>query len=266
MRKVAVSVAIGLFAGLALVGAYIGAPYAGIHPDPALAIVVAAALAFGSSTALFAQTALGKPVPKPKGSELLGKKIRDLDAGFVTAFPSDGTGTLRLVIKPDTRIDLLDVVKNGTSYENNKILVTFRKSSDKNAVFNPIPLKQLFLALKDKANFLHVLLVDDHDEYVGYIPAFYARSNFTGDNAETMIRRYIIDVLAGSLPSDTLRSIGGLGSNDWISNEEKVASAMKRMADGLLRGLVVLRGGRHRQPIAVIYADDLIRATTPVPG
>jgi hypothetical protein len=167
---------------------------------------------------------------------------------------------------------MLDVVKNPAGYSNSKFLVTFKKGSEKAAMFgpapngfNPIPIKQLFIALKDKPNFLHVLLVDEHDEYLGYIPAFYARSHFAEENSEPAIRRYIIDVLSSASASTVLREIGGFSTEDWVSNEDKVSVAMSRMSDRLLRGLVVLHGSHHRRPIAVVYADDLIRATTPRP-
>src|SRR5689334_12247847 len=112
MKRVALSLAIGVAAALLLTGAYVGTLYAGVRLPPTFLAVIAAALAFGSFVALFAQNAIGREPAKPKGLELLGKKIRDLDPGFVTSFPLEGSGIVRLLIKPDTRVETLDVVKH----------------------------------------------------------------------------------------------------------------------------------------------------------
>ena len=47
MNKVAISTAIGVGAGVALAGAYIGAPYAGLYLTPTSVMVFAAVVAFG---------------------------------------------------------------------------------------------------------------------------------------------------------------------------------------------------------------------------
>jgi len=78
MNKIAISCAIGAGAGLALAGAYVGAPYAGVHPTPTAMMVSAAVVAFGSSIALLTLSVLGRTEKKQeKSSKRLGKLGED---------------------------------------------------------------------------------------------------------------------------------------------------------------------------------------------
>ncbi len=154
--------------------------------------------------------------------------------------------------------ETLDVVKHSSSYLDRPVLVTIKKSKD-TRVFNPIVLKQLFAALKPFPGFLHILLTNEHDEFVGYIPAWRARTDFTGTNAETKIREYIVDVLADPSTSTKLRDIGGLAMEDWISDGDTVAAAARKTSEGLLRGLVICKSGRKRKPYGVIFTEELYK-------
>ena len=78
MNKIAISCAIGAGAGLALAGAYVGAPYAGVTLTPTAMMVSAAVVAFGASIALLTMTALTRPEKKLRNpSQRLGNLGED---------------------------------------------------------------------------------------------------------------------------------------------------------------------------------------------
>jgi hypothetical protein len=269
MGKVAIAAA----AGVVVAGILLAAMYLGIQLPPALLMSVAAALSVGAATAVLTRYALDRPKERPRGSELLGKRIRDVK-DLVTGFPKGG-GAVQLVIKADTIVDELEVVKNPASYADRDIVVKFKDngkpSSNPGAVFNPVTLKRLFSALKGQPNFLHVLLLNSHDEFVGYIPGFRAKTQFTGPNGEGQIVKYIIEILADHdeksdedgtsyAKSVILREIDGLAKTDVINDEVKVEDAQRRMQGGFHR-LMVLHGGRHRKPTGLLFSERLLEVT-----
>ncbi|MBU6298081.1 MAG: hypothetical protein KGJ79_06465 [Alphaproteobacteria bacterium] len=244
----------GVGAGLALGGAYVAAPYAGVSLTPASVMVAAAVVVFGSSITLLTFGALGK---QEKKKEIAARRISDLGRDDFAHFPTSGA---RIVLRPDSVIEELDVVRNPSSYTKKDVFVTIKKSSGK-SVFNPVLIKNLFGALKNFENFLHILLVNEHDEYIGYIPAAYARMRLVGPGAETLIVKYIIDVLATPREkSIDLREINGLSIDEKIFDSDTVASALKKTSEGLFRGFTVFKDKRNRKPIGVIYEGDLIKA------
>lgn len=253
MNKVAISALVGLTAALLLWGAYIGAPYVGIRLSPELLIAIAAVVAFGSSVAILTFSALSKPEKKkPKRS----RQLNDLATEDYAHFPAGG---LKITLRADTVIDELDVIRNPKNYDKKDIFLTVKKSPGKQ-VLNPILVKRLFVALKDFENFLHILLVNEHDEYVGYIPAAYVRWNMVGDDAETKIVKYIVEVLAEPVAkSIRLREINGLSMDETVFDNETVSAALRKVSDGLFRGLVVFKNKRNRKPSGVIYEEDLIK-------
>jgi hypothetical protein len=254
MNKVAVSCAIGVVAGLVLAGAYIAAPYAGLQIAAAQAMVFAAILAFCSSTAAFVLVALNKPVKEkvPRST-----RFNDLPATeFVR--PLQEPGGLHITMRPDSTVEILDVYRHPETYADKSILVTLKKSSGK-SVFNPVVLRQLFTALKTFAKFDHILLMNEHDEFVGYIPALRARTDFIGNNGESAITKYIINVLAEPATSSILRDIGGLSTDEMISDNDTIARAVELTWDGLKRGLVICKGRRNRKPVSIIFKEDLYK-------
>lgn len=259
MGKVAISAAVGV----AVAGALLAAMY---FLPPAMLMSAAAALAAGAAAAILTRYALERPRQKSRGSELLGKRIKDVK-DLVSAFPK-GSGAVQLSVKADTAVDELEVVKNPSSYSTKDIIVTVKDGGKGNGpaqVFNPVTLKRLFVALKDQPNFLHVILADRHDEFVGYIPSFRAKSEFTGANAEGQIVRYIIDVFADHAKSVNLHQIDGLSNTDTISDEAKLSDAQTRMEGGFHR-LVVLHRGRHRKPVGLLHSEQLLAKTKPSAG
>ena len=260
MNKTAISIAIGFAAGLALAAAYIGAPYAGLAFSPAQVMVAAAAILFGSAVALLTLSAFPKPDKKKARSS---KRLSDLGVDDYSHFPTSG---LRIVLRPDTVIEELDVVRNPSSYTDKSIFLIIKKSSGK-SVFNPVLIQRLFEKLSGFQNFIHILLVNEHDEYIGYLPAAYARMSLIGENAESLIRKYIVNVLASPCGSDVLRQISGqipgLPVDECISDSETVSAALKKVTEGLFRGLVVFKDTRSRKPIGVIWSEDLIKLVIP---
>jgi hypothetical protein len=250
----------GVGAGSVMTAAYFGAPYAGYHISAMTMTLAAAVAAFGASISLLTLSALTRVEKKKPASTT---RLRDLDFKAFEHFP---TGGVRIVVKPDTAVTDFGVVRHPKDYEGRDVFVTIKKASGK-SVFNPIVLKQLFEALKNFENFIHILLINEYEEYIGYVPAAYARAYMIGDNAETQIARYITDVLADPGYSIVLREIGGfsmkkcigLSVRDCIPDDALVSEALKKMTDLHLRGLVVFKDQRNRKPVGVIYDEDLVR-------
>lgn len=264
MRKIALSAIVGIVAAAVVAGAYFGARYAGFAISPELLMAMAATLAFGASTAGFTLMAMSKPAEKKKITR--STPLSDLPAKeFVQALAEDKA--VQIVMRADSLAETLDIVKHPASYMDRPVLVTIKKTKD-SKVFNPIVLKQLFTALRPFPEFRHILLTNEHDEFIGYIPAAAARGSianpddhesFTGPNGETQISKYIVDVLNDPASSTRLRDIGGLAMEDWISDGDSVADAAKRTWDGFVRGLVVCKDRRKRKPYGVIFAGDLYK-------
>ncbi len=251
MRKVLVSAA----AGSAAAAAVLAALHFGVRVSPETLMMTTAALSVGAAAAMLTRLAVETAAPKDNRARLLGKRLKDVK-GLIDPFPK-GAGSVQLSIRSETQAADLDIVKNPASYLDKDIVVTIK---DGGKTFNPVTLKKIFLALKQQPNFVHLLLVDKHDEFVGYIPSLRVKNEFTGDDAEVLISRYIIDVFADHANSANLRVITGLGNTDTISDEDTLSKAPDRMQGGFLR-LVVLHGGYHRKPIGLLHSERLVSAT-----
>ena len=276
--KGVVAALVGIGAGLLLAAAYYGAPYAGFQITPASLTLVAAVAAFCAAMSLVTLVML----PKAKKRKIEGIRICDLPREAYERFPTDGP---RPMVRPDTLPKDIGAIRDNdtTKYANKNIFVTLKKGK---GVFNPNVLKQIFAGLKGYANFVHVLLVNEHDEYIGYLPAMYARSYMIGDTGELLIARYITDVLenpnlpnlreisgtmpdpGGAAPQINGKGVGdgylvkkciGLSQRECISDSRSVAEAIERVTKDHVRGLVVFRGDRNRKPIGVLWDEDLLR-------
>ena len=247
MNKVAVSAAVGV--GVA--GAAFAAPYAGVQIPLTTMIFAGAALSMGAASAILTNALLAKP-PKKARNDLMSERLST--SGLILNFPKPSE-SLALSVRPETRPELLDAVKNPGRYS--KDIVVWLRGT-KEAKFNPVVLKQLFTALSREGNFLHVILTAKNDEFIGYIPAAYARTSFCGPDAEVQIAKYIVNVFADDANSVNLREImGGAGKSDVISDSAEVADAIKRMAGGFKR-LVVLHNGYHRKPVGLLDFNELM--------
>lgn len=255
--KGVVSAVTGFGAGLLIAAAYVGAPYAGLHLSPTVVTLAAAVTAFAASVALLTLTALTRPDEKKPATS---RKLRDLDKKAFAHFPSHG---VRLELKPDSTIEEWDIVRNPSareSYADRDILLVIKKSKAKQP-FNPSVIRKLFNALKLYQGFIHITLVNEHDEFVGYMPAAYARLYLTGDGAEAQIVKYIVDVLTNPDAGTVLRDIRGFSRHDTIFDHMTVRDAQKKVTEDHLYGLVVFKEKRNRKPLGVIYEEDLVKLT-----
>ena len=251
--KVAISALVGVTAALVMGGGYVGARYAHIHIDPQVLMVAAAVVAFSSSVTILTFSALSKPdKKKPKRTRALS----ELELGDFAHFP---TGGLKIVLRPDTVLEELDVMQHPSAYQAKDVMLTLKKSTGKSE-YNPVKILALLEKLRRYYNFLHILLLNEHDEYVGYIPAAYVRMKLMASSAPLdLIKKYFIDVLKEPSSSYILREINGLSNDESVFDNETVTAALKKVSFGLFRGLVVFRNKRNRKPIGVVYEEDLVK-------
>lgn len=252
MGKVALSAVLGVLAA----GAVMAAPYAGVHLPPGLMMMLAAALSVGAAVAVLTRTVVDRSTGKSPKEALLSSQLREVNQ-LIARFPR-GSGVLELSVKPDTLFDKFDVFENPGKYLSHDIYVTLQAA--KNMKFNPVELKRVFVALKDQPGFVHLVLLDARGEFVGYIPGFNAKREFTGANAEVQLAKYVNDVFVDDNNSINLRQIEGAGKFDVVSDETKISDAIIKMAGGFRR-LVVLRHGYHRRPIGLVNFSDLMNET-----
>ena len=254
MQKVALSAAIGV----AVAAAVLALPYAGLKVAPVTLMMVAAALSMGAAASVLARTLMDKG-PAKTAKELLGSTQIKKGAGSLdNKFPDGSHGSVVITLKPDSKVELLEVIKHPQNYVTKDVMVTLRKVEG--VTFNPVELKKLFGALTAQPGFTHLLLRDEHNEFVGYIPGGAAKSSFTGPNAESQIAKYIVGVFADAANSVYLHDVHGASSTDWIDDEKNVAEAFERMSGGF-RCLVVLDDANRRKPLGVITYESLMGQT-----
>jgi hypothetical protein len=262
MGKVLVSAAAGVAAAAVVLAAFA----LGLRISPELLMMIAAALSVGAAVSVVTRHVVDAPAGKTDREKFLSRHLRDVK-DLIDLFPRGG---VRHVIRSDTSLDNLDIAKNPASYQSEDILVVIKEGPKG---FNPIVLRQIFEALQQRPNFLHLLLRSKEDDFVGYIPGHVAKREFTGSNAEARIAEYIVNVLEDAAGNDkdadgerryansaNLSKIGGLGRTDTISDEATLSHALDRMEAGFLR-LVVLRGGHHRKPVGLLHSEKLVPAT-----
>jgi hypothetical protein len=255
MRRIAVSAAVGVLAGVLLAGAYLLAPRLGIALSHSLIMVIAAATAFGSSVTAIALS-LGKAAERTGPGGVMTLQLKRA-ANMMEKFPGRD-GALDLTLRADQKVDQLEVVKNPESYKTKDI--TLRLKGGGSGRFNPIDLVALFRALNQQPGFIHLLLLDKNDEFIGYLPGFAAKREFTSGAAESAVAKYLIRVFEDDSQSAMLPQIDGAGKFDIISDEAKVSDVLAKMAGGFRR-LVVLKNGYHRRPIGLVNFSDLMMGT-----
>jgi hypothetical protein len=255
-NKGIVSAVAGIGAGLLMTAVYVIAPFAGIRISPAMVTMMAAVAAFAVSVALITLTALSKPDDKKAKPWM---RLGDLQPGQFLAFPRSGP---RIVIKPDTLLKDLDLDRNEASYQKNDVMVVIKKGTGKATTFNPLVIGEILTKIAPLGGFNHLLLLNEHDEFVGYLPSWPVRTTILGNNAVLQITKYIINVLNDPVgKSATLREIGGMGLAEMVPDTILVTHALKTLSEGLFRGLVICKGKRNRKAYGVIYEDALVRAT-----
>jgi hypothetical protein len=253
-----IAVASGLAAALVLAAVYFGAPYAGLHLQAPL-VAIAACIAAGYAVAGLIHLGFNKP---PLGRAYSSSRLNeDPVAHFILPFKEPGT--VAVLAQPNVTLDVM-LLRNGSMFRepekhaDKKVFLTIKKS--KKEVFNPVVLRSLFEAIKPFGKSEHVLLVNEHDEVVGYIPWARASKELVGENAETKIRKYILDMLDDPAKSAELRKLDGMGAEDIISDTATIheAAQMTWFHDPL-HGLVVYSGKRNRKPIGVINKNALLQ-------
>lgn len=261
MRRVAIAAGVGVIAGLLVAGVYFGAPLVGFHFDVSVLVALAAILAFASSVAAFTLSALGRPVG---GRAHASTRMTESPVWeFITPFKE--RGVIALVVRPGMAVEHVlmrhqSVFDNPGANADRKFLVTLKKTKKGLEPFNPVVLKALFEKLKPFSKSEHVLLLNEHDEFMGYIPWEKAIKEFTGDNAETKINKNIVEVLDDPSKSTRLRTIGGMATQDSISDTASIHEAAKKTwYDDPMHGLVVYHGDRNRKLVGVIARNSVLQ-------
>jgi hypothetical protein len=254
MSRIAVVATGTVLAVLAPLAAYFAAPRFGIHIDSSLVILVAGALAFGASTAalLLAATSrpgAARPYQRTRLNEMpVTQKIslfRDADKLEIIARPEQSAGEIL--------VRFGDTFKNPPEQVEKKFVVTLRGT--KKAAFNPVVLRQLFATLAP-FKLEHVILMQEGETFVGYIPGKRAAADFTGTNAESKITDCIVKVLANPSETKALKAMNGATMNDIVADTDNIRQAViKFNADDTVQELVV---HRHLKPIGVITKSDLL--------
>ncbi|MEI9993894.1 MAG: hypothetical protein WDM91_04810 [Rhizomicrobium sp.] len=260
MKRIAIAAAVGIATVVLLAAAYFLPPYLGWHVDPSKVVAASAILATGASLAAFLLVAMGRPpvVARVAEASPLDKDpvkqfvalFREPEPLTITAMPGQSVGEMT--------VRLGDLLKNPEKNAAKPILLTIKDS--KKDVFNPVRLKELFEKLKPFTGFQHILLLNDKGDFIGYLPAETAKKDFTGENAETKIAKFIVDILAHPDKSDTLRSMKGAGQDDTIAETADIRDATKKMwANDKVQGLVVYR---RLKPVGVIDKQSILALTT----
>jgi hypothetical protein len=261
MRNSWIALLIGAAAGSVMAGAWIGAPYMGLHVQPATLVAVAAILAFATSIATFALLATNKPDHGASRATL------NLDEKPATAFifPFRSENLSQIVLKPETPLAMA-LARFGTTFErpssemSRNIMVTLKAS--RRMPFPTTTLQQLFLMLKS-FKVQHVLLVDDKDRFVAYIPGARALKEFTGGDAADKITKYVVRVLLNPDSSEIVHEIGGNAQSDTIKTSQDVGDARKELwKDETVQGLVVLR---KMKPVGYISRLDVLKLHAGLP-
>jgi len=244
-----------------MAGAWFGAPYLGIALQPATLVAIAAILAFATSTATFALLAQNRP--GYGGARATLYLNEDPAAEYV--FPFKAENLSQIFLKPETPLavalarfgNMFDVPASDKA---RSFIVTLKAS--RRIPFPTTTLQQLFLVLKS-FKVLHVLLLDDKDRFVAYIPGARALKDFTGDGAADRITKYIAQVLDNPDRSSVVHEIGGTAQSDTIKSTQDIGDARKELwKDESIQGLVVLRKFR---PVGYISKIDVLKLHAGLP-
>src|SRR6185312_4820728 len=194
MNRVALAIASFLAVAGVLAGAYFAAPYAGFRVDLSMIVAAAAMLAAACSVAVLALVLTGR---QSGGRAYASTKLRE-DPVWQFISPFKGEGAIQLLARPGLPVDVMvmrheRVLGRPSDHPDQKIVLTIKKAKRGGEMFNPVVLKALFEKLKPFAKSEHVILVNEHDEFMGYVPWANAIKEFTGDNAETKIGKNIVE-------------------------------------------------------------------------
>ena len=255
MWKRLIAALIGVAGGVLLAGAYFGALYAGVHIKPDVVVAVAAACVFAGAVAVFALVAMDRPAFRSAKAALLLNERPATE--YIFYFK--GADILQVSAKPDMAVGEM-LVRFGEAFKappdkmTKPIVVTLKGSSKK--PFATMTLQQLFAMLKPY-NLEHVLLMNEKDEFIGYIPGKRAVKEFTAEKAMDAIDKYIIKVLSKPEECAVLRDIGGATREDTVAENDTAFQAQAKLwANEKVQGLIL---HKHLKPVGFISKVDVLR-------
>ncbi|MEJ0044033.1 MAG: hypothetical protein WDM81_18265 [Rhizomicrobium sp.] len=255
MWKRLLAALIGVGAGLAMAGAYFGALSAGIHLRPDMVVAVGAACVFAGAVAVFALVAMDRPAFRSARQGI----VLNEDPAKEYVFAFRGTDTLQVTARPEQSIGEI-FVRFGDTFKTppeqmRKSIVVSIKGSDKKP-FLWMTLHQIFMMLKPY-NVEHVLLSNEKDAFIGYIPGKRAMKDFTGEKAMDAIDKYLVKVLQTPADCAVLRELGGATRDDTIAETDNAFQAQAKLwANEKMQGLVL---HKHLKPVGYISKVDVLR-------
>jgi hypothetical protein len=255
MRKRLIAALIGAGAGALVLGAYYALLRAGIQVRPELLVGGGAALVFAGAVAVFSLVAMDRPAFRSGVTPLLLNEDPATQYVFFFKHP----GALQITAKPDASVGEM-LVRFGDAFkassaEMTKTVVLTLKGGPKKP-FATVTLQQLFGTLKP-FSLEHVILTNDKDELIGYIPGKRAAVEFTGDKAVAQIDKYLVQVLVDPEKCAVLRELGGVTRDDTIgADDDSLHAQAKIWANEKANGLIL---HRHLKPVGFISKMDVLR-------
>jgi hypothetical protein len=254
MRKVAIAAGVGAAAGLLLTGLYAAYVFAGGTLSPQATAVIAAAIVLSCAVAMFALVVMDRPIYGTTRT----LKLND-EPAVEYIFPFRGENIAQIAARPETPLAMMlarfgDAFKKTPAEMTKDITVTLKRSTK--MPFATITLQQLFLTLKP-FRLEHVLLLDETDHFIGYIPGKRASKEFTGDNAADKITKYIVNVIEKPDDAAVVREIGGVPDADTVKDNDNVRYVEAMLwANESINGFVVKRKSK---PFGYISKVDVLR-------
>jgi len=255
MKKRLLAALIGVVAGLLLAGVYFAAPYAGFHLRPDMVVAVGAAFVFAGAVAVFALVAMDRPAFRNARAAILLNE----DPAKEYVFPFRGPEMLLVTARAEQSIGEIfvrfgDTFKTPPEKMRKSIVVAIKGSAKKPFLW--MTLGQLFTMLKPY-NVEHVLLSNEKDEFIGYIPGKRAVKEFTAEKAMDAIDKYIIKVLSKPEECAVLRDIGGATREDTVAENDTAFQAQAKLwANEKVQGLIL---HKHLKPVGFISKVDVLR-------
>lgn len=255
MRRRLIAAVIGLGAGALLLGAYFAVLHYGIPLRSDIVFAAAAAFVFAGAVAVFALVSMDRPAFRNTRAAL----VLNEDPAKEYVFFFRGAGTLPITARPEMSVGEM-LVRYGDEFKSppdkmtKAIVVTIKGSAKK--PFPAITLQQLFTILKPYS-LEHVLLTNEKDDFVGYIPGKRAAKEFTGDKGIENIDKYIVSVLAKPDEAAILRELGGVTADDTIAEGDNAfEAAAKLWKNEKVQGLIL----HHKlKPVGFISKVDVLR-------
>jgi hypothetical protein len=253
---------VGVLVAVLLAAAYFAPPYLGVQVDPAKVLAVGVILTAGASLAALVYSISNRPAPvhggrittiSPLNEDPVKRFIalfNDPDATTVTVTATPGMSTSEILSRHS------ETLKDPEKCADKRIVFVIKAGRK---MFNPLDLKGVFEKLKAFDTFYHVLLLNEKEEFVGYIPAETAKKDFMGENGETKITKFIVDVLADPKKSETLRTMRGAAQDDTVDESIDIrAAAQKMWVNEKVQTLIVMR---RNKPIGVLDKQAVLTLT-----